>query len=30
MRALRHVTARLFGKTRVSGKYIYWPYRYGK
>jgi len=28
IRALRHVAARVMGKTRVSGRYPYWPYHY--
>lgn len=27
-RMLRHVTARLMGKSQVSGRYPYWLYNY--
>lgn len=30
MRILRHAAARLVGRARVGGRYIYWPYHYGK
>jgi len=28
MRTLRHLAARLAGRKRVSGRYMYWPYHY--
>lgn len=29
MRTLRNLAARIVGRRRVSGRYIYWPYHHG-